>query len=298
MKKNELILGSHVMMKAPNYFLGSVQEALSYQANALMIYTGPPQNTIRKNINEMKITDAQKLWRENGCDLSSIIIHAPYIINLASVDEQKRAFGVDFFIKEVERTKALGAKYIVLHPGSAVNTTSQAAIEFLSQSLTTVIAKTQDVIICLETMAGKGNEIGRDFKQLHDIIEKTKNNQRLGICLDTCHIHDAGYDLSDVDKLVAQIDKEVGFERIKVVHFNDSLNFISAHKDRHANIGYGHIGFENLLNLLYHEKFLGLPVILETPYVDDKPPYAVEIEMLKKQKFTNPFAASDKKIKA
>lgn len=289
MNENKYLLGSHVAMKAPEYLLGSVKEALSYHANAFMIYTGPPQNTLRKNLEELKIISAQELWKEKGKALDNIIVHAPYIINLASADADKRQFGVDFFIKEVERTAAIGAKYIVLHPGSAINTTPDLAIKNLIQSLNQVISNTKDVVICLETMAGKGNEIGKNFDQLQAIIAKITNKKRIGVCLDTCHVHDAGYDLAKTEQLFKEINKTIGLEQIKVIHFNDSLSEINSHKDRHANIGYGKIGFNVLLNLLNCKQFINLPVILETPYVDNQPPYAQEIIMLNNQTFHDPF---------
>lgn len=291
MIKNQLILGSHVSMKAPDYFLGSVQEAIEYDANALMIYTGPPQNTLRKDIKFLKIPEAKKLWISHNCDLSNVIIHAPYIINLASFDENKRSFGVEFLIKEVKRTKEFGAKYIVLHPGSSVGTTSESAIKNLISSLNEVISKTNDVIICLETMAGKGNEIGRNFEQLKEIISKIKDQKRIGVCFDTCHVNDAGYNLADIDSVLNQFDKTIGLNKIFVFHFNDSLNQLNSHKDRHDNIGYGTIGFDNLLKIIYHKKLVGIPFILETPYVNDQAPYKDEIKMIKNKKFNNPFTS-------
>lgn len=279
----KIILGSHVSMNAPQYFLGSVQEALSYNANALMIYTGPPQSTIRKPINELKILEAQKLWINKGYNMDNFIIHAPYIINLASIDEKKRNFGIQFLINEIKRCNAFKAKYIILHPGSSVNTNPNISINLLSQSLNEVLSKTRNIIICLETMSGKGNEIGHSFKQLKQIIEKIKLQSRIGICFDTCHLHDAGYDLHNFDKILIEFEKYLNLDKIKVIHFNDSLNPMGSHKDRHANFGKGYIGDKNLIKIITNHKVTHLPFILETPYINKKPPYKKEIqEILKK----------------
>ena len=269
-------------MKQPEYFLGSVNEALSYGANALMIYTGPPQSSYRKDIGELKIKEAIKIWKDKGFSSDHFVVHAPYIINLASIDETKRKFGIDFLIKEVQRTDAFGAKYIVLHPGSSVKTTPEKSIQLLAESLNLVISQTKNVIICLETMAGKGNEIGKNFEQLKSIIDGISDQSRIGVCFDTCHVHDAGYDLSKFDEVMHQFDEIIGLNKLKVVHFNDSLNPISSHKDRHANINKGCIGLKILMKIIQHEALKNIPFILETPYIDDQPPYTDEIALIRK----------------
>ncbi len=269
-------------MKSPDFLLGSVNEALSYNANAFMIYTGPPQSSLRVDIDKLKIQEAHKLMSENNIKLTNVIIHAPYIINLASVDPSKQNFGVDFLTKELIRSRAIGAKYIVLHPGSSIKTTPAIAINNLSKNLNKVLNKTKDIIICLETMAGKGNEIGRDFFELKNIIKNIEQKERIGICFDTCHVNDAGYDLSNLDIVLNEYKKHLKFDLLKVVHLNDSINGLNSHKDRHANINKGTIGLKTLIGLIKNIHFNKLPFILETPYINDLPPYKNEIDLILK----------------
>ncbi len=282
MDKNPLVLGCHVSMKAPDYFLGSVREALEYGANALMVYTGPPQSSARTDLGRLKIVAARELMAQAGIAPRNVVVHAPYIINLASPDESKQRFGVDFLAGEIDRAAALGASYVVLHPGSSVNTTPSAAIRNLAKNLNSVLRRTKGVTVCLETMAGKGNEIGRDFSQLGEIVSLIRDQSRIGVCWDTCHLNDAGYDLSDPGLVLAEFERHLDPGKIKVVHLNDSLNALGARKDRHANLGKGTIGLDALVRLLRHPQFKNLPFILETPYVEGRPPYAAEIELVRK----------------
>ncbi|WP_033159755.1 deoxyribonuclease IV [Mycoplasmoides alvi] len=280
MKNKEIIIGSHVSMKAPDYLLGSVKEAISYNANAFMIYNGPPQSSKRSPLSELKINEAWSLMQSFNLSKENIIVHAPYIINLSSIDESKRAFGIDFLINEINRSNSIGAKYIVLHPGSAVKTTPKIAIMNLQKSLNEVLKKTHNVIVCLETMAGKGNEIGKNFYELKSILNGIMQKDRVGICFDTCHVSDAGYDLSNLENVLCEFNKYISIKKIKLVHLNDSLNPIGSKKDRHANIGKGSIGINSLVNIIKHKNFANIPFILETPYVDKLPPYKKEIELL------------------
>lgn len=283
-------LGSHVSMSGKKMLLGASEEAASYGANTFMIYTGAPQNTRRKPIEELNIEAGLKHMEENG--ISDIVVHAPYIINIANtVKLDTFELGVEFLIKEIERTEAIGAEQIVLHPGSHVGAGVDAGIKQIIKGLNEVIRKDQNVQIALETMAGKGSEIGRTFDELAKIIDGVTYNEKLSVCLDTCHIHDAGYNVKEgFDETLTKFDKIIGLERIKVVHVNDSKNEQGARKDRHENIGFGHIGFEALHYVIYHEAFKDLPKILETPYVGEtknkrKPPYKHEIAMIKSGKF-------------
>lgn len=283
-------LGSHVSMSGKKMLLGASEEAASYGANTFMIYTGAPQNTRRKPIEELNIEAGLKHMEENG--ISDIVVHAPYIINIANtVKLDTFKLGVEFLIKEIERTEAIGAEQIVLHPGSHVGAGVDAGIKQIIKGLNEVIRKDQNVQIALETMAGKGSEIGRTFDELAKIIDGVTYNEKLSVCLDTCHIHDAGYNVKEgFDETLTEFDKIIGLERIKVVHVNDSKNEQGARKDRHENIGFGHIGFEALHYVIYHEAFKDLPKILETPYVGEtknkrKPPYKHEIAMIKSGKF-------------
>ena len=291
-----LKIGSHVSMNGKEMLVGSVKEALSYNANSFMIYTGAPQNTRRKPISEMRIDEAIALMKENNLSLDNVIVHAPYIMNLANGDPEKREFAVDFLTKEIQRTAAIGAKQIVLHPGAHVKQGAEVGIEHIINGLNKVIENTKDldVLIALETMAGKGTEVGRSFNELQAIIDGITNNERISVCFDTCHTHDAGYATKeDFDKVIEEFDSIIGKERISVFHINDSKNDLGASKDRHENIGFGFIGFESLNYIVNHPDFVHVPKILETPYVtesDDSkdktlPPYKYEIEMFRNQTF-------------
>ena len=288
-----LIIGSHVSYKNNSQLLGSVKEALNYKANTFMFYTGAPQNTNRGVIEDSLTLEAYKLMKENNIDLEKIIVHAPYIVNLANFNNFD--FSVSFLINEVERCSTLGVKYLVLHPGSAVNCSREEAINNISKGLNFILDNEYDVTILLETMAGKGNEIGRSFEELKSIIDKVKFKDKIGVCIDTCHLNDAGYDMSNFDSVLDLFDKTIGIEKIKCIHINDSKNNIDSHKDRHENIGFGTIGFDNLINIIYNKRLESVPKILETPYVtkDDNskereyPPYKYEIEMIRNKIFDN-----------
>ncbi|SOC36308.1 deoxyribonuclease IV [Ureibacillus acetophenoni] len=285
-----MLIGSHVSMSGKEMFLGSSKEAASYGASTFMIYTGAPQNTRRKPIEDLNIEKGLAHMKENG--LSNIVVHAPYIINIANTTKPETfELGVEFLQKEIERTAAIGATQIVLHPGAHVGAGVEAGIAKIIEGLNEVLATDHPVQIALETMAGKGTEIGRSFEEIAQIINGVTNNERLSVCLDTCHIHDAGYDIvNDFDGVLEQFDKIIGLDRIKVVHVNDSKNVCGAGKDRHENIGFGHIGFDALKTIVHHEVFEDIPKILETPWVgvDAKnkvAPYKEEIEMLRSGEF-------------
>lgn len=288
-----LIIGSHVSYKNNTGLLVSVKEALSYGANTFMFYTGAPQNTMRGKINDKLTSEALELMKENNMDISKIIVHAPYIVNLANMNNFD--FSVSFLRKEVERCNILGMKYLVLHPGSAVNCSREEAINNISNGLNLILDNDYDVTILLETMAGKGNEIGRSFEELKSIIDKVKFKDKIGVCIDTCHLNDAGYDISNFDDILDLFDKVIGIDKIGCIHVNDSKNDMGSHKDRHENIGFGNLGFDNLINIIYNSRLEGIPKILETPYVtkDDNskereyPPYKYEIEMIKNKVFDN-----------
>ena len=283
-----LKIGSHVSMSGNDMYLGSCVEALSYKANAMMIYTGAPQNTIRKKIEDLNIENAIAYMKAHEFSLENVVVHAPYIINLANPDPEKRAFAISFLTEEVKRTHAMGVKQIVLHPGSAVGKDRDQATKWISEGLNQVIANTpkMDVKIALETMAGKGNEMGKTFEELKAMIDLIDDKNRVSVCFDTCHTHDAGYDIkNDFEGVIKHFDKIVGKDYISVFHINDSKNIQGAAKDRHENLGYGYIGFESLLKVIYHKDFMHLPKILETPYIEGNPPYKKEIEMIKEKSF-------------
>lgn len=283
-----LYIGSHVSMSGKKMLLQSVETTLENGANAMMIYTGAPQNTKRKPIEELRIDEAKKLLEENDIKMENVIIHAPYIINLANtIKPATFEIAVDFLKVEIERTEAIGAKYIVLHPGAHVKEGVDKGLKQIVRGLDLVLTENQEAIICLETMAGKGTELGRTFEEIAYIINNVKYPEKLGVCLDTCHVHDAGYDLNNIDKLLNDFDQAIGLDKLKVLHMNDSKNIRGAAKDRHDNFGFGHIGFENLMAIINHPKLDNIPKILETPYVNDRKdaPYKKEIEMIKANKF-------------
>ncbi|WP_252314822.1 deoxyribonuclease IV [Sinobaca sp. H24] len=285
-----MLLGSHVSMSGKKMLLGSSEEAASYNATAMMIYTGAPQNTRRKAIEDLQIEEGAKHMQENG--IKEVVVHAPYIINIGNTTKPETfQLGVDFLTSEIQRTEALGAKQIVLHPGAHVGAGPDEGIKKIIEGLNEVIVPDQNVQIALETMAGKGSECGRTFEELAAIFDGVHHNDKLSVCFDTCHVHDAGYDIiNDLDGVLESFDRLIGLDRLKVLHINDSKNDIGAHKDRHENIGFGYIGFEALNRIVHHERFKDIPKILETPYVgeekkDKKPPYYHEIQMLSKQSF-------------
>lgn len=287
----DLIIGSHVSYKNSTQLLGSVNEALGYGANTFMIYTGAPQNTLRSSINDSITLEAYNLMKENNIALENVIVHAPYIVNLANLNNFE--FSVSFLTNEVERCSMLGIKYLVLHPGSAVSSSRETAIKNITRGLNIILDNDYDVTILLETMAGKGNEVGKTFEELSSIIELVEHKNKIGVCLDTCHLNDAGYDISNFDKVLDEFDKIIGIDKIGCIHVNDSINIRDSHKDRHANIGFGTLGFDTLINIIYNKRLENIPKILETPYVtkDDNskereyPPYKYEIEMIRNKEF-------------
>lgn len=287
-----VLLGSHVSMSAPHSVLGSVKEAISYNANTFMIYTGAPQNTRRRAIDTLKIDEAKTLMAEHGLDMKDTVIHAPYIVNLGNTFKPDNfEFAIEFMTEEIRRADAIGAAQMTMHPGAHVGAGPEAAIDKIAEGLNRILTKEQNVQIALETMAGKGTEIGRNFEELAQIIERVDLDEKLSVTLDTCHIHDAGYPVrDDFDFVLEEFDRIIGLDRLKVIHVNDSKNAQGASKDRHENIGFGEIGFHALNAIVHHPKLAHLPKILETPFVGEdkknkKAPYLYEIDMLKKQTF-------------
>ncbi len=284
-----LKIGSHVGMSGKEMMLGSAKEAVSYDANTFMLYTGAPQNTRRKKIEELNIDAAWAYMREKGID--EFVVHAPYIINLANtVNADIYKLAVEFLTLEIERTTAMGSHILILHPGSHVGAGVETGIDRIAQGLNEVLTQEQDCFIALETMAGKGSELGKSFEELASIFEKVKYNDKLRVCMDTCHLNDAGYDIAnDFDGVIDRFDKLIGKDKIAVFHINDSKNALGAGKDRHANIGAGTIGTNALRYIVHHPDFMHLPKILETPYIPSLTdpaktvaPYKEEIALLRK----------------
>ena len=287
-----MIIGSHVGMSGKEMLLGSAREAVSYGADTFMFYTGAPQNTRRKDISELNIEPAWEYMKENG--INEIIVHAPYIINLGNaVKPETFELAVEFLDKELQRTIACRSHLLILHPGAHVGAGVETGTHQIIQGLNEVLTKDTDCCIALETMAGKGSEIGRTFEELARIYDGVKYNDKLRVCFDTCHTSDSGYDIiAQFDNVIDKFDKILGIDQIAVFHINDSKNVPGAAKDRHANIGFGEIGFDALNYIVHHQDFENVPKILETPYVPSPTyekksyaPYKYEIEMLRNGKF-------------
>ncbi len=284
----DILLGSHCGMSGKEMFLGSAKEAASYGANAFMVYTGAPQNTKRKDVSELRIEEGHAYMKEHG--IEKLVIHAPYIINLGNtVKPEIYKLAKDFLAVEIERTVAMGSDTLILHPGSGVGADADVAIKQIVDGLNEILTPDMKCNIALETMAGKGSEIGRTFEEIATIIDGVKCSDKLRVCFDTCHVFDSGYDIVDnLDKVLDEFDRIVGKERISVFHINDSKNELGSHKDRHANIGDGNIGFEAICRIVYHPDFMNIPKILETPYIKDPddpdksyPPYKEEIARIR-----------------
>lgn len=289
-----IIIGSHVSF-GKDQLLTSVKEAISYNSDTFMFYTGAPQNTIRKDIDLEKTKQAQKLMLENNIDINKVICHAPYIVNPASNDPVKQEFAISFLKEELRRCNLMGIKQMVLHPGSAVNETREEGLNNIVKVLNAVLDNDYDVKILLETMAGKGNECGINLEEINYFLKNVVDATKLGVCLDTCHLNDSGVAISDFDTYLDDFDKLIGLSKIGCVHVNDSKNPISSHKDRHENIGLGTIGFDNLIKVIYNKRLENIPFILETPYVckedNEKekiyPPYKFEISMIRNKAFNS-----------
>ena len=283
-----LIIGSHVSFNKEKQLIGSLDEALSYESNTFMFYTGAPQNTKRYEINDNLTNKALEKMKNNNIDINNIIVHAPYIINLANDKENdKYDFSINFLKQEIERCEELKMSYLVLHPVSHVGLGIEKGINNIIYALNEVLKDDKNVTILLETMAGKGTEVGSNFQELKAIIDGIDKKELIGVCMDTCHLNDSGYDITDFDSILDEFDRIVGLSYLKCIHINDSKNIKGAKKDRHENIGYGTIGFDTLIKIIYNPKLDNIPKILETPYINDKPPYKEEITMIREKKFND-----------
>ena len=278
-----LKIGSHVSFKKDTQLLGSLEEALSYGSTTFMFYTGAPQNTNRISLNKGLTEQAKSKMIENNIDINDIIVHAPYIINLANSDENKYRFSINFLKQECQRCEELGVNKLVLHPGSHVGLGEEQGLNNIINALNEILPTTKTTIL-LETMAGKGTELGKTLEQIKTIVDNVEY-KNIGICLDTCHLSDAGYDMSHFDDFLDRMKDLNLLDLVGCIHINDSKNPIGAHKDRHENIGFGYIGFDNLVNIIYNDKLKNVSKILETPYVEEYAPYKYEIEMIKNKEF-------------
>lgn len=280
-----MIIGSHVNFGSEQ-LLGSAKQAVSFGANTFMFYTGAPQNTIRKDIKDDLTDEAVKYMKEKNIDINNVICHAPYIINLANKEkEDSWNFSISFLKNEINRITKMGINYIVVHPGNALKIDRMEALNNIAEAINNIITIDTKPMILLETMAGKGTECGINIYEINEILNKVNLKEKVGVCLDTCHLNDSGIDISKFDEYLNEFDEKIGIEKIKCVHVNDSKNEIGTHKDRHANLGYGTIGFENLINVIYTTRLKNVPKILETPWIGEYPPYKIEIDMIKSKKF-------------
>lgn len=279
-----LKIGSHVSFKKDTQLVGALNEALSYGSTAFMFYTGAPQNTNRTKINDEITLEAKNKMQENNIDINDIVVHAPYIINLANSDPSKYQFSIRFLKEECKRCEELGINKLILHPGSHVGLGKEVAISNITKALNEVLSSTKTVIL-LETMAGKGTEVGRNFAEIKEIISKIDYQDKIGICLDTCHLSDAGYDINNFDSILDELKDLNLLDKVLCIHINDSKNIKGSHKDRHENIGFGELGFDNLIKIIYNTRLSNIPKILETPYIEGFPPYKFEISMIRKKSF-------------
>ena len=282
-----MYIGSHVSFDSKEQLLKSVKESISYNANTFMFYTGAPQNTNRCIIDDSLTKEAYELMKQNNIDVNKVICHAPYIVNLANdTDPSKYDFSINFIKNEISRLIRLGIKYLVLHPGSSVGIERNKALENISNALNIILNNESNVMILLETMAGKGTECGINIIELKTIIDKVKYKDNIGVCLDTCHLNDSGVDIKNFDSYLDEFDETIGIDKIKCIHINDSKNELGSNKDRHENIGLGTIGFDNLISVIYNKRLINIPKILETPYINKEyPPYKFEIEMIRNKVF-------------
>ena len=280
-----MIIGSHVNFGSKQ-LLGSAEMAVSFGANTFMFYTGAPQNTVRKDIDETLTKEAKEYMEYHGIDINNVICHAPYIINLANKEkEDSWNFSISFLKNEINRITQMGINYIVVHPGNALKLDRMEALHNIAEAINNIITPETKPMILLETMAGKGSECGINMYELNEILDNIDLKDKVGICLDTCHLNDSGIDISKFDEYLKEFDNYIGLGKVKCVHVNDSKNVMGSHKDRHANLGYGTIGFDNLINVIYNPKLKDVPKILETPWIGEYPPYKLEIDMIKNKKF-------------
>lgn len=281
-----LIIGSHVSFLKDSQLLGSVKEALSYNSNTFMFYTGSNQSTLRFEINENLTKEAHELMEKEGILKENVVVHAPYIINLANnIDQRKYEFYINFLKEEIKRCQKLGFNKMVLHPGSSVSLEKNVAIENIANGINKALQEIEGFDLVLEFMSGKGTEVGTSIEDFEIILSKIEKKDNVSICLDTCHLNDAGVSIEDFELFLNDFDEKIGIDKIHVLHINDSKNVRTSHKDRHENIGYGTIGFDNLINVIYNERLKNIPKILETPYIDKKAPYKEEIEMIRNRKY-------------
>lgn len=281
-----LIIGSHTSFNSEEQLVSCVNQSIEYGSNAFMFYTGSNQSTLRSKINNEKTKEAFELMKKNNIDYKNVVVHAPFIINLANnSDERKYNFYIGFLRSEIQRCIDLGIRKLVLHPGSRVSIERRTALDNIINGINHAIKDFDDFDLILEYMSGKGTEVGSNIDDFVYILSNIEKKNMVSVCIDTCHLNDSGVDLNNFDEFLSEFDLKIGIDKIHVIHVNDSNNIIGSHKDRHANIGYGTIGFNTLLNIVYNDRLKNVPKILETPFYNDKPPYKYEIDNFKNKEF-------------
>lgn len=269
-------LGCH--LSSSKGFLHMGKTAVSIGADTFQFFTRNPRGSKAKELDEKDIQAYLAYAEENG--IGTIVAHAPYTLNACSSDEKVREFARLTMADDLRRMEYLPGNLYNFHPGSHVGQGAQKGIEQIAELLNEILTPDMHTTVLLETMAGKGSEVGRRFEELAAVIERVELKEKLGVCLDTCHVYDAGYDIvNDLDRVLEEFDRVIGLERLKAVHVNDTKNPFESHKDRHEKIGEGYIGLEALRRIVYHPLLAGLPFCLETP--NELPGYAQEIRMLR-----------------
>lgn len=271
-----LYIGCH--LSASKGFLAMGKQAVKLGANTFQFFTRNPRGGAAKAIDEKDIEAYLEFAEENG--IGTIVAHAPYTLNACAATPEIRKFARETMADDLRRMEYVPGNVYNFHPGSHVKQGVETGIEYIAEMLNEILTKDMTTTVLLETMAGKGSEIGRTFEELKMIMDKVELSEKLGVCLDTCHIFDGGYDIvNDLDGVIKNFDEVIGLERLKAIHLNDSKNIMGSHKDRHEKIGEGNIGSEALIKVINHPAFANIPINLETPNELDG--YAKEIEFLK-----------------
>lgn len=272
-----LNIGCH--LSASKGFENMGLEALEIHANTFQFFTRNPRGGKAKEIDESDVNKLLKIMKENN--FAKILAHAPYTLNLCSADKGIREFAKNTMADDLKRMEYLPDNMYNFHPGSHVGQGIETGINYIVESLNEILSKNQSTTVLLETMSGKGSEVGSRFEEIKEIIDRVELNEKLGVCFDTCHVNDAGYDVvNNLDSVLEEFDKIIGLDRLKAIHINDSMNPLGAHKDRHQKIGEGYIGLEAFERIINHPKLRKLPFYLETPH-DNIKGYAKEIEVLR-----------------
>jgi deoxyribonuclease-4 len=279
--KYQLIIGRHCLVRNPDFLLGAVQEALSYGANALMIYLGAPQNSFRQPVSKLKVAEFKEFCQSHLLDINNVVVHAPYLLNLANITNEKIFhWSAEFLKEEIKRMEEIGLNTIVLHPGSALDAKIEDSLSQFVRGINSVLSESSTVRIALETMCGRKNEIGGNFEQLKYIIDRVNYKERIGVCWDTCHLYTAGYDIKNkLEEVIKEFDEKIGLDKLWVIHVNDSVFELGEKRDRHENLGYGKIGWETLKKIVWHPQLDGKIKLLETPRQREE--YRTEIKKLK-----------------